>query len=231
MTKKHRKIKIAIFIILAIISADIPVHRKEPLPGAYSQYVRYLYPVKPGIEYCDGLCGTVQSCNGCPVGNWRLYSGNIKYKIRLAFLGQSSHRHALRRFGGRICRSAFAKSAGSLPFNCDDWFGRGDQSDFAESAKTYRWRSWAFPRIQMPVFFGIPLNTDEEYYYLILVIVILGYLVARQIVANRVGRSFRAIRDDPLTAQAMGVISEIIKFLRFSSAHCLPVQQVPYMHI
>ena len=71
------------------------------------------------------------------------------------------------------------------------------------------------PKIQMPVFFGIPLNTDEVYYYLILAFVILGYLAARQIVANRVGRSFRAIRDDPLTAQAMGVPIGRYKILAF----------------
>jgi len=71
------------------------------------------------------------------------------------------------------------------------------------------------PKIQMPVFFGIPLNTDETYYYLILVIVVLGFLLARQIIANRVGRAFRAIRDDPLTAQAMGVPIGNYKILAF----------------
>ena len=71
------------------------------------------------------------------------------------------------------------------------------------------------PKIQMPVFFGIPLDTDETYYYLILAFVIVGFLVAKQIVANRVGRSFRAIRDDPLTAQAMGVPIGNYKILAF----------------
>ncbi len=36
------------------------------------------------------------------------------------------------------------------------------------------------PKIQMPVFFGIPIDSNEKYYYLILVIVILGFLLARQ---------------------------------------------------
>lgn len=71
------------------------------------------------------------------------------------------------------------------------------------------------PRIKMPVFFGIPLDSDESYYYLILVMVIAGFLLARQIVANRVGRSFRAIRDDSLTAQAMGVPIGKYKILAF----------------
>ena len=69
--------------------------------------------------------------------------------------------------------------------------------------------------IKPPIFFGIPLDSDEKYYYLILIIVILGYLLARHIVANRVGRSFRAIRDDPLTAQAMGINIGNYKILAF----------------
>lgn len=71
------------------------------------------------------------------------------------------------------------------------------------------------PKIQMPVFFGIPIDSNEKYYYLILVIVILGFLLARQIVSGRVGRSFRAIRDDNLTAQAMGVNTSGYKILAF----------------
>jgi branched-chain amino acid transport system permease protein len=69
--------------------------------------------------------------------------------------------------------------------------------------------------IKTPIFFGIPLDSEEKYFYLILIVVILGYLLARQIVANRVGRSFRAIRDDPLTAQAMGVNIGTYKILAF----------------
>ena len=71
------------------------------------------------------------------------------------------------------------------------------------------------PKIQMPVFFGIPIDSNEKYYYLILIIVVLGFLLARQIVAGRVGRSFRAIRDDHLTAQAMGVNTGGYKILAF----------------
>jgi branched-chain amino acid transport system permease protein len=69
--------------------------------------------------------------------------------------------------------------------------------------------------MKRPVFFGIPLDTDQNFYYLILIIVILGYLLAKHIVANRVGRSFRAIRDDPLTAQAMGINIGNYKILAF----------------
>jgi branched-chain amino acid transport system permease protein len=72
------------------------------------------------------------------------------------------------------------------------------------------------PRIQMPSFFGIPLNTDERFYYVILVVVILGYLIARQIVSHRIGRSFIAIRDDYQAARAMGVNTAYYQILAFA---------------
>lgn len=71
------------------------------------------------------------------------------------------------------------------------------------------------PRIQMPSFFGIPIDNDERFYYLILFMVVLGYLVARQILANRIGRSFRAIRDDFQAAKAMGVNTAYYQILAF----------------
>ncbi len=59
--------------------------------------------------------------------------------------------------------------------------------------------------IKMPEFFGIPIDGDERFFYLIAICLILGYLVARQITSHRIGRSFIAIRDDETAARAMGV--------------------------
>ena len=70
-------------------------------------------------------------------------------------------------------------------------------------------------RIQMPSFFGIPINTDERYYYLILAVVLLGFFVARQLLRHRMGRSFRAIRDDYQAAKAMGVNIAYYQILAF----------------
>jgi branched-chain amino acid transport system permease protein len=70
-------------------------------------------------------------------------------------------------------------------------------------------------RIQMPSFLGIPINTDERYYYLILAVVLLGFFVARQILKHRIGRSFRAIRDDYQAAKAMGVNIAYYQILAF----------------
>ncbi len=71
------------------------------------------------------------------------------------------------------------------------------------------------PRIQMPNLFGFPIDTDERFYYLILIMVILGFLVARQILSHRIGRSFRAIRDDYQAARAMGVNTAYYQILAF----------------
>ncbi|MBI4787944.1 MAG: branched-chain amino acid ABC transporter permease [Chloroflexi bacterium] len=59
--------------------------------------------------------------------------------------------------------------------------------------------------IQMPNLFGIAIDGSERFYYLVLAAVVVGYLVARQIVTHRIGRAFIAIRDDDTAAKAMGV--------------------------
>ena len=71
------------------------------------------------------------------------------------------------------------------------------------------------PRIAMPNLFGFPIDTDERFFYIILIMVILGYLIARQIVSHRIGRSFRAIRDDYQAAKVMGINTAYYQILAF----------------
>jgi branched-chain amino acid transport system permease protein len=71
-------------------------------------------------------------------------------------------------------------------------------------------------RIAPPSLFGFPINTDERFYYLILIMVVLGYLVGRQIVGHRIGRAFRALRDDFQAARAMGVNTGYYQILAFA---------------
>ena len=75
-------------------------------------------------------------------------------------------------------------------------------------------------KIAKPVLFGFPLNTELRYYYLILVAVIIAFLIAKQILSGRVGRNFRAIRDDYKTAPAMGVNAGYYKLLAFVISGC-----------
>lgn len=76
-------------------------------------------------------------------------------------------------------------------------------------------------KIAKPVLFGFPINTEQRYYYLILVAVVVTYLIARQILSGRVGRNFRAIRDDYKTAPAMGVNAGFYKLLAFIISGCI----------
>ncbi len=86
--------------------------------------------------------------------------------------------------------------------------------------------------IQMPNLFGIPIDGDERFYYLVLALVVLGYLIARQIVRHRIGRAFIAIRDDYVAAKAMGVNTAFYQILAntIAGAYC-GVAGVLYAHM
>ncbi len=73
-------------------------------------------------------------------------------------------------------------------------------------------------RIQMPDLFGFPINTDQRFYYLVLIIVVVGYLAARQITRHRFGRAFVAIRDNEVAARAMGV--NVAKYQIIANSIC-----------
>ena len=52
---------------------------------------------------------------------------------------------------------------------------------------------------------GVPLGETERIWYLFLALVVLAYVLARGAVTGRVGRAWRAIRDNEASATAMGV--------------------------
>ncbi|MFH1102757.1 MAG: branched-chain amino acid ABC transporter permease [Pseudomonadota bacterium] len=60
------------------------------------------------------------------------------------------------------------------------------------------------------------LNTDRDFYYLLIPITILLTLAARNIIKTRVGRSFIAIRDADIAAETMGVNLVFYKTLSFA---------------
>lgn len=62
----------------------------------------------------------------------------------------------------------------------------------------------------------LTLVTDRQYYYLILVVVVLGYLVAVAVQNSKFGRSFQAIRESEVAAQSMGIDSTARKVLAFT---------------
>jgi branched-chain amino acid transport system permease protein len=63
--------------------------------------------------------------------------------------------------------------------------------------------------------FGLPLSQDQWLYYFTLVVALLLYWFATNLVCSRSGRALMAIRDNPLAARAMGVNSALYKSLAF----------------
>ena len=59
--------------------------------------------------------------------------------------------------------------------------------------------------IPLPSLFGYRITSEPDFYYLILVIVIIGTYIAWRLAHSKVGRTFAAIREDELAAESMGV--------------------------
>ncbi len=62
---------------------------------------------------------------------------------------------------------------------------------------------------------GLPLNPDQWLYYLILAIAVVLFVVARNLLAGRVGRALVAIRDNHIAAEAMGIDNALYKSVVF----------------
>lgn len=59
--------------------------------------------------------------------------------------------------------------------------------------------------IPRPSFFGFQISSPRGMYFLILIMVILTTIIVKNIVDSRIGTGIKAIRDDDLAAEAMGV--------------------------
>jgi len=59
--------------------------------------------------------------------------------------------------------------------------------------------------VPAPDFGGLVLDTEERFYYVTLIVVVLGVAYARNLIRSRVGRAFVAIRDRDLAAEIMGI--------------------------
>jgi branched-chain amino acid transport system permease protein len=63
---------------------------------------------------------------------------------------------------------------------------------------------------------GWHLDTDRDFYYLLIVITVLLTVFARNIIKTRIGRAFIAIRDADIAAETMGVNLLLYKTLSFA---------------
>ena len=62
---------------------------------------------------------------------------------------------------------------------------------------------------------GLPLTRDQWLYYLTLAVLLVLFVLARNLLRGRVGRALVAIRDNPIAAEAMGIHSALYKSLAF----------------
>ncbi|MDR3588922.1 MAG: branched-chain amino acid ABC transporter permease [Negativicutes bacterium] len=59
--------------------------------------------------------------------------------------------------------------------------------------------------IPLPSFLGVRISSEQQFYYLIFIVVALGTYIAYRLANSKVGRTFAAIREDELAAETMGV--------------------------
>ena len=59
--------------------------------------------------------------------------------------------------------------------------------------------------IPLPKVLGLAISTEQDFYYLILAVLMLGGWIAWRLAASKIGRTYHAIREDELAAEAMGV--------------------------
>lgn len=63
--------------------------------------------------------------------------------------------------------------------------------------------------------FDLPLSQDRWLYFFTLMVLVVMFVVGRNILRGRMGRAMIAIRDQPIAASAMGIDTAIVKSLTF----------------
>jgi branched-chain amino acid transport system permease protein len=62
---------------------------------------------------------------------------------------------------------------------------------------------------------GLPLTRDQWLYYVTLAVLVVLFVLGRNLLHGRVGRALVAIRDNPIAAEAMGINGALYKSLAF----------------
>jgi branched-chain amino acid transport system permease protein len=66
--------------------------------------------------------------------------------------------------------------------------------------------------------FGWHVDTDREFFYLLMAVTFFLVIAARNIVKTRVGRAFMAIRDEDIAAECMGINLTLYKTMAFATS-------------
>src|SRR3546814_12742521 len=69
-----------------------------------------------------------------------------------------------------------------------------------------------------PSISGFTVHGDKEIYYVILPVVFLAYLLARQLLQSRVGRAFVAVRENEIVARSCGMNVTLVKAVAFATS-------------
>lgn len=72
--------------------------------------------------------------------------------------------------------------------------------------------------IPRPTFFGVQLHTGTQYLILALTLLLLAYLFLQSIVRSKFGRNLRAIKEDEIAAETMGIHVHREKVIAFTIA-------------
>lgn len=80
--------------------------------------------------------------------------------------------------------------------------------------------------------FSLQLDTDHNFYYLMIIFLVLVMILSRRIKLSRLGRALEAIKEDELAAEATGVNTHIVRTLAFCiSAFCGGLAGCLYAHL
>ncbi len=71
------------------------------------------------------------------------------------------------------------------------------------------------PGIPSPKLFGLTINSNTGYFYLILALAVFTVFISYRLLNSRLGRGLIAVRDDEIAAEAMGINSTYLKILAF----------------
>ncbi len=69
--------------------------------------------------------------------------------------------------------------------------------------------------IPAPQMFGISFTTQKSYYFLVLFVILISYILLRNLMNSSVGRAMMAVRDDEIGAKAMGINVNKYKIIAF----------------
>lgn len=76
------------------------------------------------------------------------------------------------------------------------------------------------PGLPVPQFFGIDLQNEYNFYYVLLTAAVLLFALARVMMGTELGRRFQAMRDDSLAAAHIGIEVPVYRLLSFVIAAC-----------